>query len=42
MRILIAMLIGALIATGSMIILVHYATTTRPAPAPAFYSDDFG
>jgi hypothetical protein len=33
-RILIAMLIGALLAAGTMAILVHYATVTRPAPHP--------
>jgi hypothetical protein len=44
MRTLTAMLIGALLAVGTMAILMHYATMTRPAPAPApaFYSDDFG
>ena len=32
LRILIAVLIGALIATGSPAVLVHDATMTRPAP----------
>ena len=42
MRTLIAMLIGALLAAGTIAIFMHHATMTRPAPAPAFYSNDLG
>jgi hypothetical protein len=37
MRILIAVLIGALIAVGSSVVLVHDATVTRQAPARALF-----
>ena len=42
MRILIAMLIGALLAACSAVVLVHDATKTRQAPALVLYSADFG
>ena len=35
---LIAMLIGALIATGSVVVLVHDSTAVRPAPARVLYN----
>ena len=38
LRILIAVLIGALIATGSSAVLVHDATTTRHAPARVVFN----
>ena len=38
MRMLIAMLIGALIATGSVMVLVHDNTSVRPAPTRALYN----
>jgi hypothetical protein len=38
MRTLIAVLIGALIAIGCTVVLVHNATTTRQAPARVLYN----
>ncbi len=38
MRILIAMLIGAIIATGSVLVLVHDAATVRPAPTRVLFN----
>ncbi len=38
MRILIAMLIGALLATGSAVVLVHDDTAARPAPVRVLYN----
>ena len=38
MRTLIAVLIGAIIATGAAVILVHNATVTRQAPARVLYN----
>jgi hypothetical protein len=38
MRILIAMLIGALLAGGSAAVLVHNETTARPAPARVLFN----
>jgi len=37
-RILIAMLIGALLATGSAAVLVHNETAIRPAPARVLFN----
>lgn len=42
MRTLIAMLIGALIAVGAAVVLVHNATMTRQAPARVLYNDGSG
>jgi hypothetical protein len=41
-RILIAVLIGALLAIGSSVVLVHDATVTRPAPTRVLFSDGSG
>ena len=38
MRILIAVLIGALIATGSVLVIVHDAAAVRPAPARTLFN----
>jgi hypothetical protein len=38
MRILIAMLIGALIATGSVVLIVHDAASARPAPTRVLFN----
>ncbi len=38
MRILIAVLIGALIATGSVVVLVHDAAMARPAPTRVLFN----
>ena len=38
MRILIAMLIGALLAGGSAAVLVHNETMTRPEPARVLFN----
>jgi hypothetical protein len=38
MRTLIAVLIGAIIATGAAVVLVHNATITRQAPARVLYN----
>jgi hypothetical protein len=40
MRILIAVLLGALLATGSVAVLVHDAATVRPAPTRVLF--DYG
>ncbi len=42
MRTLIAMLIGALIAIGAAVVLVHDATMTRQAPARVLYNAGSG
>ena len=42
MRTLIAVLIGAVIATGAAVVLVHNATMTRQAPARVLYHDGSG
>ena len=41
-RILIAVLIGALLAVGFSMVLVHDATMTRQAPARVLFSNDSG
>ncbi len=38
MRILIAMLIGALLASGSAVVLVHDSTATRQTPVRVLYN----
>jgi len=38
MRTLIAVLIGALLATGAAVVLVHNVTMTRQAPARVLYN----
>ncbi len=38
MRILLAMLIGVLLATGSAMVLVHDETLTRQAPVRVLYN----
>lgn len=38
MHILIAMLIGALIATGSVVVLVHDNTAVRPGPTRVLFN----
>ena len=42
MRILIAVLIGVLIAVGSSAVLVHNATVTRQAQARVLFNDGSG
>jgi Tfp pilus assembly protein PilV len=42
MRTLIAVLIGAIIATGAAAVLVHNATMTRQAPARVLYNHGSG
>ena len=42
MRTLIAVLIGALLATVTAVVLVHNATMTRQAPARVLYDDGSG
>ena len=42
MRILIAVLIGVLVAIASSAVLVHDATMTRQAPARVLFSDGSG
>jgi hypothetical protein len=42
MRTLIAVLIGAIIATGAAVVLVHNATITRQAPSRVLYNHGSG
>jgi len=42
MRIVVAVLIGALLAAGGAVVLVHDVTMTRPAPARVLYDDGSG
>jgi hypothetical protein len=42
MRIVVALLIGALLAVGSAVVLVHDLTMTRQAPARVLYDDGSG
>ena len=42
MRILIAVLAGAMLAAGSSAALVHDATVTRPAPVRVLFTDGSG
>ena len=42
MRILVAVLIGILLATGSAVVMVHDETAVRPAPARVLFNDGSG
>jgi len=42
MRVVIAVLIGAIIATGAAVVLVHNATIIRPASARVLYHHGSG
>ena len=42
MRTLIAVLAGAIIAVGAVVVLVHNATMTRQAPARVLYNNSSG
>ena len=42
MRIVVAVLIGALLAAGGAVVLVHDVTMTRQAPARVLFSNDSG